>query len=107
MKKAILLCGMLLAISATTALAGGLNLRWTNCLGDAGVQNLTFACNTDTGSRPLKGSFSIDADLAEVNGNELVFDISTASASLPDWWQFLNGGSCRQTALSIAAHDGA
>ena len=106
MKKAILLCGMLLAISATVASAGGLNLRWTNCAGDAGVQNLNFACNTNTGSRTLKGSFSIDAELALVNGNELVFDISTASPALPDWWQFFNGGSCRATGLSIAAHAG-
>ena len=106
MKKAILLCGMLLAASATLASAAGLNLRWNQCAGDAGVQNLTFACNTNTGNRGLVGSFVVDADIPIVNGNELVVDLQSATSPLPDWWQFTTAGVCRQTALSIAAHNG-
>ncbi len=106
MKKAILLCGLLLAMTATVASARGLNLRWTNCVGDAGVQDRVFACASNVGSNVMAGSFVLDADLLQVNGNELVVDLSTASATLPDWWQFKNVGSCRQTALSIAAQDG-
>ena len=107
MKKAILLCGMLLAASATLASAAGVNLAWNNCAGDAGVQNITFACNTNTGNRGLVGSFVVDGDIPIVNGNELVVDLQSASAALPDWWQFTTAGVCRQTALSIAAHNGA
>ena len=94
------------AMSATVASAAGLNLAWTNCASDGGTSNITFACNTNAGSRALKGSFVIDADLAEVNGNELVFDFVTSAPTLPDWWTFFKAGTCRQTALSIAAHNG-
>jgi hypothetical protein len=107
MKKAILLCGMLLAASATLASAAGLNLFWDNCAGDAGIQNKTFACNTNVGSRGFVGSFVVDADIPVVNGNELVVDLQSASAVLPDWWQFVSAGVCRNTGLSIAAHNGA
>jgi hypothetical protein len=106
MKKAILLCGMLLAASATLASAAGLNLRWNNCAGDAGVQNVTFACNTNTGNRALVGSFVVDADIPIVNGNELVVDLQSATSPLPDWWLFTSLGACRQTGLSIAAQNG-
>jgi hypothetical protein len=105
MKKAILICAMLLA-TATAASAAGLNLRWTSCAGDGGTQNKTFACTSNLGSNVLVGSFVLDADLLQVNGNELVVDLATASVSLPDWWQFKNAGVCRSTALSIAAQDG-
>jgi len=106
MKKVILVCTMLLA-TATAASAAGLNLRWTNCAGDAGTQNRTFACTSNTGTHSLVGSFVLDADLPVVNGNELVVDITSASATLPDWWKFGAVGTCRQLALGIAAHDGA
>ena len=105
MKKALLLCALLLA-TATAASAAGLNLAWNNCIGDGGVQNLAFACNTNVGSRGFVGSFVVGSDIPVVNGNELVVDLSSASATLPDWWQFTTAGVCRQTALSIAAHNG-
>jgi hypothetical protein len=107
MKKAILLCGMLLAISATVASAAGLNLRWQNCGADGGTQNRTFACNANAGSNVMVGSFVLDTDLLQVNGNELVVDLATAGPALADWWRFTSAGACRQTALAIAAHDGA
>jgi hypothetical protein len=106
MKKAILLCGMLLATTASLASAAGVNLAWNQCIGDGGVQNLVFACNTNTGNRGIVGSFIVDTDIPVVNGNELVVDLQSASAVLPDWWQFTTLGVCRQTALSIAAHNG-
>jgi len=105
MKKATLLCLVQLA-TATAASAAGLNLAWSNCAGDGGVQSTVFACNTNTGNHGLVGSFVLDADISYVTGNELVVDLQSASAALPDWWQFTTAGVCRQTALSIAAHDG-
>jgi len=106
MKKVILVCAMLLA-TATAASAAGLNLRWQNCAGDAGTQNRTFACTNNTGTSVLAGSFILDADLALVNGDELVVDLASASPSLVDWWRFGAVGTCRQLSLSIAAQDGA
>jgi len=105
MKKLLLLSAMLLA-TATAASAAGVNLRWTACAGDGGVQNRAFACNSNLGSNVMVGSYVLDNDILHVNGNELVVDLATASASLPDWWRFTAAGTCRQAALSIAAHDG-
>ena len=105
MKRAILLCAMLLT-AATAASAAGLNLAWSNCAGDGGTQNRAFACNVNTGNNVFIGSFVLDSPLDDVNGNELVVDLTSASALLPDWWKFLSPGSCRQISLSIAAEDG-
>ena len=106
MRKVILLALSLLAVSATLAGAAGLNLRWTACAGDGGVQNRTFACDTNAGGHDIAGSFVLDSDLEQVNGNELVVDITFIGPTVPEWWKFKNAGSCRMLALSIAAQDG-
>ena len=102
MKKVTLLCGMLLALAASVASAApGLNLRWTACLGDGGAINRNFACNVNTGTNQLTGSFEVGADLLSASGNEIVVDIATASPALPAWWAFRNVGSCRQASLTM------
>ncbi len=106
MRRTILLALALLAASATLATAEGLMLRWQDCSGDGGVQNRTFACDTNTGSNTLVASFILDTGLSQVNGDELVLDLASTSGTLPDWWRFRTAGSCRQLALTIAAHDG-
>jgi hypothetical protein len=113
MKKAILLCGMLLAITASSAMAGGLGLRWANCEGDGGTANLVFACNTNAGNRSLACSFTLDTDLLNALSDELVLDVATASPTLAAWWELRGTAAtaCRVVgtaqALSIAAQDGA
>lgn len=94
-------CLALLAQLATSAHAGGVNMRWTRCYGDGGVLNRTFACNSNLGSSLVAGSFVLDAPLSQVTANEMVIDITTAAPSLPAWWQFKNAGTCRQTSLSF------
>lgn len=102
MKKVILLCGTLLALTAVVATAApGTNLRWVNCFGDAGTQNRNFACNTNTGNHILVGSFELGADILQASGNEVVIDIAAADAVLPAWWAFKNAGTCRQTSQSM------
>ena len=106
MRKLPILTLLLCSFAASTASAAGLAIAWQQCLGDGGTQNRNFACDTNEGSNVLVGSFSLDAALLQVNGNELVVDLCTSTPSLPDWWRFRNAGTCRQAALSIAAHDG-
>jgi len=107
MKKAFSLGILLLAASATLASAGGLNFAWSNCYADGGTQNLTSTCASNFGTAgSLIGSYVLDADLLQVSGAEIVVDLSSASPTLPQWWQFKNVGACRQNALSIAAFDG-
>jgi hypothetical protein len=94
-------CLALLALLATSARAGGVNLRWTRCYGDGGVVNRTFACAANTGTNILVGSFVLDNPLPLVSSNEMVLDVTTAAGTLPAWWQFKNVGTCRQTSLTF------
>ena len=95
------------------ALAGaappGLNLRWDQCYADGGVQNRTFACNTNLGVDELLMSFVLPQDMPDVSGNEIVLKIQSASATLPSWWDFKLAGACRQSSLSLSTgfHAGA
>lgn len=86
-------------LGASSALAGGVNLAWLNCLGDGGVQNRTFACNSNTGTNLLVTSFILDADLADVSGNELVLDVLSTSDPVPAWWEFRLPVNCRSASL--------
>jgi len=88
-------------ITASAAFAGGINLAWATCAQDGGLQNKAFACNLNTGSNVLSSSFVLDADLADVSGNETVFDFLTTSDPLPAWWDMRNVGTCRQNSLSV------
>jgi hypothetical protein len=90
-----------LALLATSAHAGGVNLRWTRCYGDGGVSNRSFACNANFGTNLTVGSFVLDSPLSQVSANEFWIDIQTAAPALPAWWQFKNTGSCRATSLAM------
>src|SRR5262245_53830443 len=100
MKKVTLLCGLLLAVSASVATAGpGVGLRWNDCIGDAGAANKAFACTSNTGSQTMVGTFELSADLLTTSGEEVVIDLASAGATLPLWWGFKNAGTCRQGSL--------
>ncbi len=103
MKKVTLLCGMLLALTATVASAApGVNIRWQGCFGDDGLINRNFACNSNTApSHTLVGSFVMGADILAASGNEVVIDIAAADALLPAWWSFKNAGTCRTLSQSM------
>ena len=103
MKKVTLLCGLLLAMSATIASASGVGIRWTNCLSDGGLSNRNFACTSNTGAGVLLGTFQLDADLPNTSGEEIVVDLASAQPTLPAWWGFVVAGTCRQGALQLFA----
>ena len=102
MKKVTLLCGMLLALTASIASAGsGVNLRWNACFGDGGAINRAFACNSNAGSNLAVGSFELGTTLLQTSGNEIVVDLASATATLPAWWGYKNVGTCRQLAAAM------
>jgi hypothetical protein len=105
MKKVTLLCGLLLALTATVASAAGVGLRWNSCNSDPlSAINKNFACNSNTipGGATLVGSFTLGAaGLAQTSGNEVVIDLAAAGATLPAWWQFKNPGTCRGAAMTM------
>jgi hypothetical protein len=79
----------------------GVNLRWDQCYGDGGVQYRNFACDANSGTDRMMGSFELASDLAAVAGLEIYLHLGTASPALPAWWQCVNAGSCRPTAITI------
>lgn len=116
MKRSLLAVGVVAAmlLVASSALAAGVRLSWTTCAGDGMIQNKDFACGANAGNHDMIGSFILDADLPEVNGNELVVDLIPQGApTVPAWWEFAAAvavpptpAGCRVGSLSIAAHDG-
>ena len=95
----IILAG--LVSSTRGSVAAGVNFSWDACTPEGGVQNKTFACSTNTGTRTMYGSFVLADDQPNFVGVEIRVDISVQTDSLPAWWQFFNAGACRQTALSL------
>ena len=100
MKKITLIAGAMLLVGASVASAAGINLSWSDC-GAFGLQNVTFACNTNTGlAGSMVGSFDPPANVTDFLGISAQIDITTDQPTLPDWWSH-GTGQCRgTTALS-------
>ncbi len=82
--------------------APGINLMWNRCFGEgSGVQNLSFACNTNVGSRAIVGSFALTRPMPQVIGTEIILQLASESPTLPEWWKFHNAGYCRLSSLSV------
>ena len=86
---------LMLSVLGSPAVAAGVNLSWNACTPDGGTQNKTFACNTNSGSNSLFGSFALASDMANVIGIEARVDITALADSLPAWWRFQGPNACR------------
>ena len=91
-----------LALFASMSSAAGVNLSWNACTPEGGVQQRSFACNSNSGVQMLYGSFALDHIANQAVGIEVVLDIATQSTSLPSWWRLFSAGSCRQASISVA-----
>ncbi len=92
-----------LVMAGTVRAQAGLNMIWDQCLGDATTYTLnrSFACDLNTGSVQLVCSVVPPASVPSFSGAELFVDLITQASPLPDWWRYLNVGTCRQSALSV------
>ncbi len=99
---ALLVAALSFGLPRHASAAEGMNLAWNHCLGEGtGVQNVTFACSTNTGSNVMTGSFVLGSGFPQAIGFEIVLDLASASANLPAWWSLHNVGSCRPTSLGV------
>ncbi|HEY6196425.1 MAG TPA: hypothetical protein VI504_15445 [Candidatus Eisenbacteria bacterium] len=93
--KHALTCIALLALTSLSASAAGLTIHWNGCAGNpVSVQNLNFACDSDSESFHALAQFRIPSALTGVTGVECTLDIAFAGTTVPPWWQF-NAGECR------------
>jgi hypothetical protein len=98
---ALLVAALSLGLAPRATAAEGVNLAWNHCLGEGtGVQNVTFACDTNSGSNVMTGSFVLGAGFTETIGLEIVLQLASSSANLPTWWSFRNAGTCRQGSMT-------
>lgn len=77
-------------------------LAWDRCLLESGTVTKTFACDTNTGSETIVGSFVPPAGITQFQGLEITIDLMTnQESSWPNWWAFRNAGTCRTSALTM------
>ncbi|HKQ58537.1 MAG TPA: hypothetical protein VJY35_11775 [Candidatus Eisenbacteria bacterium] len=106
MKKAALLTGLLLVFFALIASAAGMNVYWSDC-GPAGTMNRSFSCvGCSIPNSDIWTSFDPPQPVPQLTGTSQLIDLQSATATLPDWWQFKNPGSCRQFGLSALSSFG-
>ncbi len=104
MKKALLIAGALLALTASMAAAQGINLSLNDC-GTAGLTNApTNPCNGNTGlALAMVGSvMPPPAGVPHMIGMEAVLDGQTDQLVLSPWWDL---GGCRAAAFTSPSAD--
>jgi hypothetical protein len=98
MKKTILFVSILLALTASVALAGGVSIAWgTLCYTEGGPSSsaTTFACNTNSGNRVMTTSFKLDNAMDDMIALEWAIDGQSDDAAIPDWWKLGVAPDCR------------
>lgn len=98
MKKLLVLTSALLALSASMALAQGLNLGHANCGTTAASLDRTSQCNDNAQTFNLVAHFKSPTAIPDFSGLNAAVDVAVAGASLPPWWQVGTGG-CREGGL--------
>jgi len=108
MKKLLVLTGALLVLGASVASAQ-INLAWRNCIAitsgaTAQLADITYACD-GTGlpnSNQQRGvmSFLAPANVTQFVGTQMVMDVQTSQATLPDYWR-LGLGECRDGSFAF------
>ena len=100
MKKVLLLCGALLAITASAAgAAGSLHLGYDDC---GGATDLAWACNLNSNTVAALSvitSFTSPGSVKLV-GEEGVLDVSFG-VPVPAWWRVGSTSTCGRTSASF------
>jgi hypothetical protein len=95
---------ILLALGPISAAHAGneIYLRWDNCLTDGGTYNRVFACDTNSGTEVLVGSFRLDEAVAQASGLSAIIHLASPGyPTLPAWWSLRPAG-CRPGSLTAS-----
>ena len=96
MKKTLVIAGAMLAMSVSLASAAGINLAFNDC-GTNGTPSQSFDCASNSGVPfAMFASFVPPAGVDNFLGVSSQMDITSSTASLPDWWKH-GTGQCRGT----------
>jgi hypothetical protein len=108
MKKILAMCGVVMALSASMAMAqgGGLDLTWGDCVGETSVQDQNFTnCTTSgvaTTTRRLYSCLKSPVNLPAFVAVQCVYDLQQAGVPNVDpYWRF--DAVCNSTGLTITS----
>lgn len=102
MTRKLWLASLLLLLAAVPAIAGGINLYWSDCGNGAPPTFQSFNCASNTGS-PMNLVVSVIPPAPLENFATAEFRVSSMvqSATLPPWWQ-AGLGQCREGAITAS-----
>lgn len=100
MKKILLVCTGLLTLSAATA-AAQIQVAWNDCLADGGAATRTSTCASNAGINRLIVSYTTPSPMSDFIAVDGAIDLQFDNGAIPQWWEFKNAGSCRETAAGI------
>ena len=90
---------VLMTVASGARAGSGIGLRWGSC---EGYSNRNFACDGSTGAEVLVASFSPPSGLDVVTGVSAFVRVSSATGTVPAWWQ-LSASGCRFGAITLSA----
>ena len=96
-----LVVACLVAVSSApmAGAAEGLYLTWNDCAASmAASPSAIFDCASNSGESDLFCAFTLSQPVDSVLALEIVVDLQSAAAALPDWWHSEPGG-CRESLL--------
>jgi len=107
MKKTLLLAGLLLALTASVAMAAGVSVSWMNyCWGEDGhASNLSWACASNSNANiRMTCSFKLDTDMPTFAAVGVYMEGQTEAAAVPDWWKLGDATTtdCRNTLITLS-----
>ena len=83
----------------------GISMSWNDCVGGATASpDLSFGCNDNVSLFRLVCALALDTTQSDLIGAELVVDLQSSVASVPDWWRLDGTGAagCRAGALTAS-----
>jgi hypothetical protein len=104
--KRILITGVLLCLTASLAMAGGVNFNWNTSKQCPTVQtdNWNFACDTNDVVMYMVASVTPNIAVVGFNAMDARID-GWGTGPVPAWWQAFNPGSCRGSAFTPGVID--
>jgi len=107
MKKALLFAGLLLALTASVAMAAGVSVNWKNaCFGADPLNDLAWTCasNSNTNIR-MTCTFKLDTPMPTFAAVGVYMEGMTQDAAVPNWWKLGDSstGDCRATYATLSA----
>ena len=80
-----------------------LRLAWDDCpTASSASSNKNFSCDTNLGHASLFCAFSVAQPIDQIIGLEIVVDLQSSAATMPDWWQLGPFPSCRHDLLTAS-----